>query len=66
MKKLLTIFTLGLILAGQTFAHDHTVIAKIKLNGAGKWFVRFAGFVRVAGKTYDHESAWATLSFEVR
>lgn len=41
-------------------------IAKIKLNGAGKWFVRFAGFVRVTGKTYDHESAWATLSFEIR
>lgn len=41
-------------------------IAKIKLNGAGKWFVRFAGFVRVTGKTYDHESAWATLSFELK
>jgi uncharacterized GH25 family protein len=41
-------------------------IAKIKLNGAGKWFVRFAGFVRVSGKSYDHESAWATLSFAVR
>lgn len=45
---------------------DKKGIAKIKLSNTGKWFVRFAGFVKVTGKSYDHDSAWATLSFELK
>lgn len=41
-------------------------IAKIKLVGAGKWYVKLIHMTPVKENNLDYESKWATLTFEVK
>lgn len=45
---------------------DGDGVARIPLNSAGTWFVKFINMTRVARDTVDYESKWATLTFQVR
>lgn len=41
-------------------------IIKIKLDGAGKWYVKFINMVKIDDPNLNYESKWATLTFEIK
>jgi Domain of unknown function (DUF4198) len=45
---------------------DAKGIARFKLSGAGKWFVKMIHMVPVSEPNLNYESKWATLTFEVK
>ena len=53
-------------LAVQSLRSDRDGIVHIKLNTAGRWYVKFIRMVPVIDGTVDYESKWATLTFEIR
>lgn len=56
----------GKVIPGQDVRTDKSGVAKIKLNGLGKWFVRFINMTSLDDPKLNYESKWATLTFEVR
>lgn len=45
---------------------DARGIARFRLSGAGKWYVKMIHMTKLASADVDYESKWATLTFEVR
>ena len=45
---------------------DSEGVAWVKLDAAGKWYVKFVHMVRADQPGLDYESKWATLTFETR
>lgn len=45
---------------------DANGVARIKLAGAGKWFVKFIHMTKLNQPELDYESRWASLSFEIK
>lgn len=41
-------------------------IARIKLGGAGKWFIKFIHMTPISESNLNYESKWASLTFEIR
>ncbi len=56
----------GKVVAEANVRTDKKGIAKIKLNSAGKWYVRFINMTRLDDPKLNYESKWATLTFEIR
>lgn len=56
----------GKIVAGKNVRTDKRGIARIKIGGDGKWYVRFIEMSKLMDPKLDYESKWATLTFEVR
>ena len=56
----------GKVATGQDVRTDKKGVAKFKLNGAGKWYVRFINMTRLDDPELNYESKWATLTFEIR
>jgi uncharacterized GH25 family protein len=56
----------GKIVAESNVRTDKKGIAKIKLNSAGKWYVRFINMTRLADPKLNYESKWGTLTFELK
>lgn len=56
----------GKLIIGENVRTDKKGIAKIKLVGAGKWYVKFIQMSRLNDKKINYESKWATLTFEIR
>lgn len=45
---------------------DANGIARVKLGGAGKWYVKMIHIQPVTNGDVNYESKWATLTFEIR
>jgi uncharacterized GH25 family protein len=45
---------------------DSRGIARFRLTGAGKWYVKTIHMTKLANADVDYESKWATLTFEIR
>ncbi len=45
---------------------DGKGVARIKLNGAGKWYVKFIHMAPLNNPQINYESKWATLTFEIK
>lgn len=45
---------------------DTRGIARIKLGGAGKWFIKFIHMTPISEPNLNYESKWASLSFEIK
>jgi hypothetical protein len=45
---------------------DANGIARVKLAGRGKWFVKFIHMTKLKQSDLDYESQWASLTFEIR
>jgi uncharacterized GH25 family protein len=45
---------------------DGAGVARVRLDSAGQWYVKFIHMAPAADSTIDYESKWATLTFEVR
>ncbi len=56
----------GNLVTGENVRTDKNGIAKIKLVGAGKWYVKFIQMTRLKDPKINCESKWATLTFEIR
>lgn len=58
--------TNGKLVVGKNVRTDKKGITKIKLVGAGKWYVKFIQMTRLNDPKLNYESKWATLTFEVK
>jgi uncharacterized GH25 family protein len=58
--------TNGKVVTGANVRTDKNGIAKIKLSGAGKWYVRFIEMMPLKDPKLNYESNWATLTFEIK
>jgi uncharacterized GH25 family protein len=56
----------GKMIVGANVRTDKNGIAKIRLTGAGKWYVRFIQMSELKDPKLNYESLWATLTFEIR
>lgn len=56
----------GKLIAGENVRTDKNGIAKVKLNGAGKWYVKFIQMTKLSDPKISYESKWATLTFEIK
>ncbi|MDQ3749541.1 MAG: DUF4198 domain-containing protein [Acidobacteriota bacterium] len=56
----------GKLVVGKNVRSDKKGIAKIKLDGAGKWYVRFIQMTKLSDPKLNYESKWATLTFEIK
>lgn len=56
----------GKLIVGKNVRTDKNGIAKIKLDGAGKWYVRFINMTPLSDPQINYESKWATLTFELK
>lgn len=56
----------GKLIAGENVRTDKNGVAKIKLNGAGKWYVKFINMTPLKDPKLNYESKWATLTFELK
>jgi len=45
---------------------DKKGIAKIRLDGRGKWYVKFINMTKLSDPKLNYESKWATLTFEIK
>ncbi len=56
----------GKLVTGENIRTDKKGIAKIKLVGAGKWYVKFIQMTPLKDAKINYESKWATLTFEIK
>lgn len=56
----------GKLIIGKNVRTDKNGMAKIKLDGAGKWYVRFINMTRLNDPNLNYESKWSTLTFEIK
>lgn len=56
----------GKLVIGKNVRTDKNGIAKIKLDGSGKWYVKFINMTRLNDPQINYESKWATLTFEIK
>jgi Domain of unknown function (DUF4198) len=54
------------VIASPAVRSDTNGIARVKLAGGGKWFVKFIHMTKLNDANLDYESKWASLTFEVR
>ncbi len=56
----------GNLMVGENIRTNKNGVAKIKLVGAGKWYVKFIQMTPLNDAALNYESNWATLTFEIR
>jgi uncharacterized GH25 family protein len=56
----------GKLIIGKNVRTDKKGLAKINLDGPGKWYVRFINMNPLKDPNLNYESKWATLTFEIR
>ena len=54
------------LVVGTSVRTDKKGIAKIKIDGIGKWYAKFINMTRIKDTKVNYESKWATLTFEIR
>jgi uncharacterized GH25 family protein len=54
------------VIASPGVRADSNGVARVKLTGGGKWFVKFIHMTKLNEENLDYESKWASLTFEVR
>lgn len=54
------------LISGVSVRTDKNGIAKITLDGAGKWYVKFIQMQKIKDPKLNYESKWATLTFAIK
>jgi hypothetical protein len=54
------------VIASPGVRSDANGVARVKLSGGGKWFVKFIHMSQLSEANLDYESKWASLTFEIR
>jgi len=58
--------TNGKLIVGPSVRTNKKGIARIHLNGSGKWYAKFINMIKMSDPKINYESKWATLTFEIR
>jgi uncharacterized GH25 family protein len=56
----------GKIISTPELRSDLKGIIKLRLTGAGKWFVKFINMTKLNDPNLNYESKWTTLTFELK
>ena len=56
----------GKIIPAPDMRSDAKGIVKLRLGGAGKWYVKFINMTRLSDPNLNYESKWTTLTFELK
>jgi uncharacterized GH25 family protein len=56
----------GKIKASPELRSDAKGIVKLKLDGSGKWYVKFINMAKLDDPALNYESKWTTLTFEIK
>ncbi len=56
----------GKLFSAPELRSDKNGIVKIKLDGAGKWHVKFINMMKLDDPNLNYESKWTTLTFELK
>jgi len=49
-----------------TARSDAKGVARIRLAGAGKWYIKFIHMTPISEPNLNYESKWASLTFEIK
>ena len=56
----------GKIIVSSDLRSDAKGIIRLRLDGAGKWYVKFINMTKLDDPNLNYESKWTTLTFEIR
>lgn len=56
----------GKIKPSPELRSDAKGIVKLKLDGSGKWYIKFINMVKLDDPALNYESKWTTLTFEMK
>jgi len=56
----------GKIIVSTDLRSDAKGIIKLRLDGAGQWYVKFINMTKLDDPNLNYESKWTTLTFELR
>ncbi|HXG82633.1 MAG TPA: hypothetical protein VNI84_01275, partial [Pyrinomonadaceae bacterium] len=56
----------GKLLPAPEHRSDKNGIVKLRLDGAGKWYVKFINMMKSGDPDLNYESKWTTLTFELK
>ncbi|MEO5857938.1 MAG: DUF4198 domain-containing protein [Pyrinomonadaceae bacterium] len=56
----------GKMTAAPDLRSDTNGIVKLRLDGAGKWYVKFINMTKLDDPSLNYESKWTTLTFEIK
>ncbi len=56
----------GKIIAAPELRSDVNGMVKLRLDGAGKWYVKFINMMKSGDPDLNYESKWTTLTFELK
>lgn len=56
----------GKMTAAPDLRSDQNGIIKLRLDGAGKWYVKFINMTKLDDPNLNYESKWTTLTFEMK
>ena len=56
----------GKIIVAPELRSDKNGIVKLRLDGAGKWYVKFINMMKLDDPNLNYESKWTTLTFELK
>lgn len=54
------------IVVAPELRSDKNGIIKLRLDGAGKWYVKFINMTKLSDPNLNYESKWTTLTFEIK
>lgn len=56
----------GRILIAPELRSDQNGLVKVRLDGTGKWYVKFINMTKLDDPELNYESKWTTLTFEIK
>ena len=56
----------GKMIAAPALRSDKSGNVKLRLDGAGKWYVKFINMTKLDDPNLNYESKWTTLTFELK
>ncbi|MEO8649368.1 MAG: DUF4198 domain-containing protein [Acidobacteriota bacterium] len=56
----------GRILIAPELRSDQNGLVKVRLDGTGKWYVKFINMTKLDDPDLNYESKWTTLTFEIK
>lgn len=56
----------GKIVSSPELRSDEKGLVKLRLDGSGKWYVKFINMAKLDDPNLNYESKWTTLTFEIK
>ncbi|MDI1242732.1 MAG: DUF4198 domain-containing protein [bacterium] len=56
----------GKLLIAPELRSDQNGLVKVRLDGTGKWYVKFINMTKLDDPSLNYESKWTTLTFEIK